>query len=43
MNISMRQKTDSDIENRLWLPRERGRGVDWEPGLADANCYIQNG
>ena len=31
-----------DIENRLWLPRGRGKGEGWTGGLAfiDANYYI---
>ena len=43
MNISMRQKQTQTYRTDLWLPRERGRGVDWELGLAGANYYIQNG
>lgn len=42
MNISMRQKQTCDREQTVAAKGE-GRGVDWEPGLADENCYIQNG
>ena len=37
-------ETDSQTQRTgLWLPRGRGAGEGWSVGLADANCYIQNG
>ena len=34
----------TDIENRLMVAKGEGVGgeMDWEFGISDANCYIQN-
>ena len=44
MNISMKQNQTHRLENTLLIAKGTwGRGKkDWELGLEDANCYIQD-
>ena len=45
MNLSTKQKQTHRLREQTGGSQgERGgRGVDWEFGLGDASCYIQNG
>jgi len=43
--VIYKTETDSDRENKLVTARGRGLREGWSEylGLADANCYIENG
>lgn len=42
MNVYAKQKQTWDIENKLVLPKDRGKGEGQIKGieLADTNCYV---
>ena len=39
MNLSTERNKLMDLENRLWLPRGRGRGWEWD-GLEFTRCKL---